>query len=111
MADISNNDLIEAVSKTEAGSRLIWNKYATNSGLMLDCCVLLLIYLLTAVDCGDLPDPANGMVVTSSGTTFTNTATYTCNPGYVLVGDATRTCQSTGVWNSTAPTCEGKLVH
>ncbi len=32
MAEISNNDFIDAVSKNWGG-RLIWNKYATNSGL------------------------------------------------------------------------------
>ena len=53
----------------------------------------------------------NGMVDTSSGTTFMNTATYTCDPGYTVMGNATRTCistgPSTGAWSSTAPICEG----
>ncbi len=73
------------------------------------------IYLLTAVDCGTLVNPANGAVDTSSGTTFMNTATYTCDSDYTIMGVSTRTCVSsgptTGVWNSTAPTCEGIVVN
>ncbi|XP_064386417.1 receptor-type tyrosine-protein phosphatase alpha-like isoform X4 [Halichondria panicea] len=32
------------------------------------------------------------------------TATYTCNTGYLLIGDTSRTCQATG-WSDSAPTC------
>ncbi|XP_064386500.1 CUB and sushi domain-containing protein 3-like isoform X1 [Halichondria panicea] len=56
------------------------------------------------VDCNDLPDPSNGAVSTSSGTTFRMTATYTCNSRYLLIGDTSRTCQATG-WSDNAPTC------
>ena len=36
-------------------------------------------------------------------------ATYSCNTGYVLVGQTTRVCQDTngGTWSERAPTCEG----
>ncbi len=64
----------------------------------------------TAVDCGALTDPMNGLVDTSSGTTFMNTATYTCNNGYTLTGDATRTCQDNGEWSGSASTCESKYI-
>ncbi|XP_064386347.1 sushi, von Willebrand factor type A, EGF and pentraxin domain-containing protein 1-like [Halichondria panicea] len=60
------------------------------------------------VDCGPLTI-ANGAVDTSSGTTFMMTATYTCNTGYNIVGSVSRTCVASGtsgVWSSTAPTCE-----
>ena len=62
----------------------------------------------TAVDCDTLSDPANGQVSTS-GTTFGETATYSCNTGYNLVGDNTRTCQADGMWSGSAPTCERML--
>ena len=65
---------------------------------------------MTVVDCGSLTDPANGQVDLTSGTTFGQTATYSCNTAYNLVGDSTRTCQATGVWSGSAPTCEGMLV-
>ena len=61
---------------------------------------------VTAVNCGALANPSNGTVDTSSGTTFMMTATYTCNPGYTLTGDMTRTCQADGMWNSSEPACE-----
>ena len=67
--------------------------------------------ILTAVDCGDLSDPANGSVTLTTGTTLGQTATYSCNTGYGLVGDSTRTCQATGNWSGSEPTCQGMLLH
>ena len=61
---------------------------------------------LTAVDCGNLTDPANGQVNHTAGTTYGQTATYICNTGYNLVGDSTRTCQATGNWSGSEPTCQ-----
>ncbi len=65
-----------------------------------------LTYVLLVVDCGALNDTANRQVSTSSGTTFMNTATYTCNIGYTLNGATIRTCQANGSWNLTPPTCD-----
>ena len=66
--------------------------------------------LSTAVDCGTLTNPANGSVSYSSGTTFRQTATYSCNTGYNLVGSSTRTCQATRRWSGSAPTCPRMLL-
>ena len=75
------------------------------------CISLHVIFIiLIVVDCGSLTDPANGQVDLTSGTTFGQTATYTCNTGYNLVGDSTRTCQATGQWSGSAPTCQGLLL-
>ena len=75
------------------------------------CISLHVIFIiLIVVDCGNLTDPANGQVDLTSGTTFGQTATYSCNTGYNLVGDSTRTCQATGVWSGSAPTCQGTLL-
>ena len=63
----------------------------------------------TVVDCNALTNPTNGQVDDSAGTTFEQTATYSCNAGYNLVGDSTRTCQANGVWSGSAPTCQGVL--
>ena len=65
---------------------------------------------LTAVDCGPLTDPANGIVNHTAGTTSEQTATYSCNTGYNLVGERTRTCQAEGNWSGNAPTCEGMYI-
>ena len=59
------------------------------------------------MNCGTLTNPANGQVSHTAGTTFGQTATYSCNTGYNLVGGSTRTCQATGVWSGSAPTCQG----
>ena len=60
----------------------------------------------TVVDCGTLNDPSNGQV-TLNGTTFWSVATYTCDPGFNIVGDMKRICQANGTWSGNEPTCEG----
>ena len=62
------------------------------------------------MDCGSLDDSANGQVTHTSGTTFGQAAIYSCNTGYNLVGNSTRTCQATGEWSGSVPTCEGMLL-
>ena len=69
-----------------------------------------LCLLSTAVNCGTLANPANGQVSHTVGTTFGRASTYTCNTGYNLVGGSTRTCQATGVWSGSAPTCQRMLL-
>ena len=59
------------------------------------------------MDCGNLTNPVNGQISHTAGTTFGQTAIYSCNTGFNLVGDNTRTCQATGVWSQSAPTCQG----
>ena len=63
------------------------------------------------MDCGNLTDPDNGHVDHTAGTIFGQTATYSGNTGYNLVGDSTRTCQAAGNWSGSAPTCEGMYVN
>ena len=65
---------------------------------------------MTISGCGNLSDPANGSITLTAGTTLGQTATYSCNTGYTLVGDRTRTCQATGEWSGSAPTCQGVYV-
>ena len=62
---------------------------------------------MTAVNCGALTNPANGQVSHNAGTTFGQTATYSCNTGYNLVGNSTRMCQASRVWSGNAPNCQG----
>ena len=68
------------------------------------------LILLASVDCGTLTNPAYGQVGHTAGTTFGQEASYTCNPGYNLVGGSSRTCQATGVWSGSAPNCQGMLL-
>ena len=62
------------------------------------------------MDCGSLTGPANGSVNHTAGTTIGQTATYSCNTGYSLVGNSTLTCQAAGNWSGRAPTCEPMLI-
>ena len=59
--------------------------------------------------CPDLTDPANGAVM-MTGNSVDDTATYTCDMGYELVGVMTVTCQSNGMWDNPPPVCRRKLT-
>ena len=61
------------------------------------------------MDCGSLSDPSDGQV-NFTATTEGSVANYTCDTGYDLVGDTTRTCQSDGQWSGSEPTCQSKFV-
>ena len=70
--------------------------------------------------CESLSDPVNVSLVLSPVpspvVTVGTTATYQCNPGYVLVGNITRTCEDSGngtlgTWTTGSgidPICEHK---
>ena len=67
------------------------------------------------IDCGGLANPEGGQVTFASGvvmivdTGLNAEATYSCDEGYSLDGDQTRTCQESGEWTGAAPTCTCKL--
>ncbi len=86
-----------------SGSSLICNRKSEIS-------VFWETYRIIAVSCGSPPTITNGMMISSTGTTFGETATYTCSTGYQRSGSATITCQASGSW-STAPVCTGKTQH
>ena len=60
--------------------------------------------------CPDLTYPENGQVV-MSGMTPGDTAMYSCNVGFELVGADTVTCGSDGVWSVGPPVCIRELFH
>ena len=63
------------------------------------------------VDCGTPPDAnANGNPPVYSSTTFGTTVTYSCQSGYMRVGDRTITCLANGNWNASAPMCTRELT-
>lgn len=55
--------------------------------------------------CVSLQDPVNGAVDQPADAATGDTASYSCDEGYVLEGDATRTCEESGDWSSSAPRC------
>ena len=59
------------------------------------------------VDCGDPGTPDNGLRDLSSTTTG-STVQYSCQGGYMLQGNSSRTCEANGVWSGEVPTCVGK---
>ncbi|XP_047481240.1 LOW QUALITY PROTEIN: sushi, von Willebrand factor type A, EGF and pentraxin domain-containing protein 1-like [Penaeus chinensis] len=49
----------------------------------------------------------NGKIVSGgSGSTFGASVTYECGPGYIMTGDATRTCTDSGSWTGDNPQCK-----
>ncbi|CAI8054234.1 CUB and sushi domain-containing protein 1, partial [Geodia barretti] len=60
--------------------------------------------VVNVVVCTTLGNPSNGMV-SLTGTSIGNTATYTCYDGYELVGVQVLNCQSNGMWDNSPPIC------
>ena len=55
--------------------------------------------------CDQLNDPLHGFVSTPDGIVFEAKATYSCESGFELEGEATATCQADGTWSSPPPAC------
>ncbi|XP_035679036.1 IgGFc-binding protein-like [Branchiostoma floridae] len=58
------------------------------------------------IPCPLLTAPTNGALSPAGPYAYQNLVTFTCNPGYVLTGAATTTCQADGTWSNAVPTCE-----
>ena len=54
--------------------------------------------------CPDLTKPTNG-IVTMTGNSVGDTATYSCETGYVVVGVETLACEDDGAWSDPPPVC------
>ncbi|XP_035660139.1 sushi, von Willebrand factor type A, EGF and pentraxin domain-containing protein 1-like [Branchiostoma floridae] len=54
--------------------------------------------------CPPLTPPINGQV--TGGNAYGNTVVITCDAGYHLVGNSTRTCQENKLWSGIQPVCE-----
>ncbi len=72
-----------------------------------------------ALMCTNLPAPDNGIVIYSTDTTspydFGTVATYICDTGFGLTGEATQTCDGydsspIGVWSGQASICDGQSI-
>ena len=81
-----------------------------------------LLHFTIAITCPPLTAPTNGFVTYSSSTSdengnyaFSAMATYSCDTGFSLVGNNTRTCtgdssSTTGVFEGEAAICERKQL-
>ncbi len=67
-------------------------------------------HTLPEVGCRVLEAPANGQV-SLSGTSVGSQAFYSCNKGFLLVGDGVRVCKAEGEWSYQAPVCQGEWVR
>ncbi|XP_075052293.1 zona pellucida sperm-binding protein 3 receptor-like [Mixophyes fleayi] len=56
------------------------------------------------VSCGT-PDLVDNGEVQFFDTLFDSTATYSCNDGYILLGNVNRKCSADGQWNGKVPSC------
>ena len=75
--------------------------------------------LTGAVTCEILSAPENGEISVAPGPSALTyglglVATYSCDPGYVLMGQTTRTCEdknggtvTTGTWSGAPGCCQG----
>ena len=62
------------------------------------------------VDCGTPPAAhVNGNPPVYTTTTFGSTVYYTCQSGYMRIGDRYITCLANGQWNASAPDCGREL--
>ena len=77
------------------------------------------ILTIVALRCDELLPHDNGLISIEHGPNslshgLGSIATYSCDPGYALVGPTTRTCEdtnggsvTTGTWSGTTPYCQG----
>ena len=67
------------------------------------------------VTCQSLPNPMNGMIScypeNDGVLSYEDTCIATCDTGYMLTGDAMRTCQSDGMFNGTEAMCNRGELH
>ena len=81
-----------------------WNK---NNNLNVYYCIFV---LRSVVECSPLSSPVNG-AVQMDGPMYSSMASYSCDQGFGLQGDATRMCQADGTWSGATPQCRSELIY
>ena len=68
---------------------------------------------MTLLHAGGSGDPGTSCGITPivNGTAVNNTVTYTCQSGYILSGNSTRTCHTNGHWTGSVPTCISEYTY
>ena len=70
---------------------------------------MLAIIFQSVVQCSPLSSPVNG-AVQMDDPMYSSMASYSCDQGFGLQGDATRTCQADGTWSGATPRCRSELI-
>jgi len=63
-----------------------------------------------AKDCSYLQIPVNGSLVGLYLTTFPNSLTFACDPGFILKGSRVRHCEADAVWSGNETFCQGTFI-
>lgn len=71
----------------------------------------VLSWIFCISDCGSLQSPLNGNVEQASGTTYGQTATFSCSVGYEIFGADQTTCMADGKWSNVVPLCQITGIH
>ena len=83
--------------------------YVVSKNVPLKLCNECYVCCTVDIRCNGLTSPANGRISCSSGRDGVgyerDTCGFTCNNGYVLTGNATRTCLSNGSWSGIDAIC------
>ena len=86
----------------------MWHKWDKKPLLIVSSEIhFISVILLSVIICGDLNPPLNGQVTTTT-LQHGGMATYVCDIGYVVEGEATRECEGEGMWSGNAPVCRSK---
>lgn len=82
----------------------------TKNEIACQYCVCVFVCVGAAKFCGDPGTPVGGF---REGRSFIyqSEVSFTCAPPLILVGTATRLCESDGDWSGTQPRCIGNLIH
>jgi len=68
-----------------------------------------------SVSCPSLTDPSNGIINCSLGDdgvpSYEDTCNFTCNTGYELTSNDTRTCLSDGNWSGSDDVCSRGTLY
>ncbi len=65
----------------------------------------------TIVECPELSNPENGLVVIDDGSFIGSTAFFYCNSGFTLEGVIATSCSANGEWSDPIPSCLAPRVQ
>lgn len=86
----------------DGGRNWLWNDVGCNLDYLHFVCQH------PPLSCGS-PDILHNTTIVGKNFSVSASIEYKCPKEHSLVGNATRVCQSNGVWSATAPTCKCKF--